>query len=320
MSALPRSLLYYRRWPRECEIAVEMLPNNRIQIVRDGQVRPATTQDPILTSSISSRTLLTGLLLEQHSLPPGELTATFATHLIGVNIGASYWQEWRTEGRHGRVLIPAGGVSLCNEQQGVWCNWDGHRTFLALAIQPDVMQRTVYEAVNYGVELKAEPNVIDPVIEAFVMAIYAEVRAGCPDPLLAESLGSDLVAFLLRQYALRPIELRKFKGGIPRRRLDRVIEYIEASLARELHVDELAGVAEMSPYYFGKLFKQSTGWTVHQYVIRRRVQRAMYLLGQSRLAISNVGTAVGLPNQSQFTRLFRQEAGATPRRYRADFF
>jgi YesN/AraC family two-component response regulator len=40
-------------------------------------------------------------------------------------------------------------------------------------------------------------------------------------------------------------------------------------------VAELAGISEMSPYYFGKLFKQSTGLTVHEYVTKRRVQPAI---------------------------------------------
>jgi AraC family transcriptional regulator len=293
------------------------MSHQRIQVVKDGSVQPAAASEPLLTSSGTS---LNGVLLEQHSLPAGELTATFPTHLIGVNIGPSYWQEWRTEGRHGRVLIPPGGVSLCSERE-VWCTWDRRRTFLALAIQPDVMQRAAYEGVNHKVELRAEPNVSDPVVEAFMLAIYAEIRvAGIIEPLLGESLVTDLVAFLLRVYAVHRFKLRKFKGGIPRQRLLRVIDYIEASLERDLHIAELAAIAEMSPYYFGKLFKQSTGWTVHQYVMKRRLQRAIYLLSRSHVRISDIGASVGVPNPSQFTRLFHLQIGVTPRRYRADFF
>ena len=73
----------------------------------------------------------------------------------------------------------------------------------------------------------------------------------------------------------------------------------------------------MSPYYFGKLFKQSTGLTVHEYVTKRRVQRAIDLLKRERVDISGVGAAIGIPDQSQFTRLFHKYTGITPRRYRA---
>jgi AraC family transcriptional regulator len=291
--------------------------DRRIEVVQDGQIRPAASRDPIATSG---HIRLDGFLLEQHGLPAGELGAAFLTHIIGLNLGGGYSQEWRTDGRHGRVLIPTGGVSLCSRQE-VWCRWDRPRTFLALAIQPEVLQRAAYEAVNHEIELRAEPNVIDPVIETFVMAIYSEIRSGCPaGPLLGESLATDLTAFLMRHHAIRPNKLPNFKGGIPRPRLRRVIEYIEESLGHELRIAELAGVAGMSPYYFGKLFKDSTGWTVHQYVLKRRVQRATHLLSGGRTAIGTAGAAVGIPNPSQFSRLFRQQIGMTPRRYQAEVF
>jgi AraC family transcriptional regulator len=117
---------------------------------------------------------------------------------------------------------------------------------------------------------------------------------------------------------VHPSRFRQFRGGIPRVRLHRVIDYIEASVARKLHLNELAQVAEMSPYYFGKLFKETTGWTVHQYVMQRRIHRAMYLLGAGSLSIAEAGAAVGVTNQSQFSRLFRQQTGTTPRRYQAE--
>ena len=289
---------------------------HRIEIVRDGQVQPVTPHDPVVTSGRSS---LDGFLLEQHSVPRGELAAAFVNHLVGVNTGGAYWEDWRAEGRRGRVLIPTGGVSLCSGQE-VWCRWDRPRTFLALAIQPKVLQRAAYEAINHEIALRAEPNVIDPVIETFVMAIYSEIRSGCPDgPLLGESLATDLTAFLMRHHAVRPIKLPNLKGGIPRPRLRRVIEYIEESLAHELRMAELAGVAGMSPYYFGKLFKDSTGWTVHQYVMKRRLQRAMRLLSRGSFSISDIAVAIGVPNRSHFSRLFRQQTGITPRRYQAEF-
>ena len=284
----------------------------RIQVVQDGEVRPVTTHDPLSTSG---DTRLSGFLLEQHSVPAGELGATFVNHLVGVNIGTAYRQEWRTDGRRGSVLIPPGGVCLCSQQE-IWCRWDRPRTFLALSIEPDVLQSVAYESVNQKVELRGEPSILDPIVEASLTALQFEVQSGCPTgPLLAESIATDLSAFLLRQYATRPFNFRGYKGGIPRPRLHRVIDYIEASLVRELRIGELAGVAEMSPYHFGKLFKESTGWTVHQYVMKRRLQRAMHLLSARTLAISETGAAVGLPNQSQFTKFFRQHTGITPRRY-----
>jgi AraC family transcriptional regulator len=285
----------------------------RIQILRGHSTQPVTVNDPELSSSLAP---LTGFLLEEHNLAVGEFGGAFAGHLITVNVGEAYWKEWRTEGRSGRILVAPGTAALCSGQQ-VWCNWDRPIRFVGLAIQSDVMERTAYEVVNRRIELRPEPGVPDRVIAGFVNSIDWEVRAGCPGgPLLGESLATDLAAFLLRQYSVYPIHYRYYRGGMPRARLLRVIDYIENSPASDLRITGLAGVAAMSPYYFGKLFKQSMGLTVHQYVIRRRMQRAMYLLGKGRLSLRDVGAAIGTPNQSQFTRFFHQYAGATPRRYR----
>ena len=291
------------------------MPNDRIQILRDGQAHPAAATQPILTSSSSP---LDGILLEQHTLPRGELpSATFIGHLVTVNIGSSHFREWRAEGKSGRLLMPPGGICLCSGQE-VWAAWDRPIQFIALAIDPDKMQRAAYEPTSKTVVLRPEPNLSDQVVVNLVRAIHREIQSGCPTgPLLGESLATDLAAYLLRQHAIEPVHLPYFKGGIPRVRLNRVLDYVEASLATKLRVAELARLSEMSPYYFGKLFKQSTGLTVHEYVTRRRVQRAIDLLKRERVEISGVGAAIGIPDQSQFTRLFHKYTGITPRRYRA---
>jgi AraC family transcriptional regulator len=277
--------------------------NRRIQVLRDGNASSAAPDNMLLTSS---QGLFKGVLLEQPHLPPGELGGVFTSTLIGLNVGDAYWQDWRADGRKGRVLIPPGGVSLCSGQE-VWCRWDRPRTFIAVAFQPDTMEECMFEAAPSRVELKGEPNLHDPVIESFVLAMYAEVRTCCVGgPLRGESLASDLAAYLQRQYSVRPPKPHVPRGVISRPRLRKVIDYIESSLQRELHVAQLASIAGMSPWYFGKLFRQTTGWSVHQYVAQRRVQRAMYLLKERSLPISVAGALVGVPNQSQFTRFFRQ--------------
>jgi AraC family transcriptional regulator len=288
--------------------------NDRIQILRDGHAHPAASTQPVLTSSSSP---LDGILLEHHTLPRGELpSAAFIGHLVTVSIGSSHFREWRAEGKSGRLLMPPGGICLCSGQE-VWTAWDRPIEFIALAIHPDVMQRAACER-GKTIVLKPEPNLSDQVVVNLVHAIHSEIRSGCPaGPLLGESLATDLSAYLRRQHAIEPIHLPYFKGGIPRVRLNRVLEYVEASLATKLRVAELAGISEMSPYYFGKLFKQSTGLTVHEYVTKRRVQRAIDLLKRERVDISGVGAAIGIPDQSQFTRLFHKYTGITPRRYRA---
>src|SRR5271157_219472 len=105
-------------------------------------------------------------------------------------------------------------------------------------------------------------------------------------------------------------------GGLPPWRLQRVFAYIRENLAKEASVAELAQAVGMSPYYFSKLFKMSTGTTPHQYVMRQRVERAQSLLRDGSTALANVAREVGFETQSHFTSVFRHIVGITPKRYR----
>ncbi len=112
---------------------------------------------------------------------------------------------------------------------------------------------------------------------------------------------------------LAPVEV---VGGLPPRRLQRVLQHVRENIEKELAVAEMAEVVGMSQYYFSKLFKMSTGTTPHQYVMRQRVERAQELLRETRLALVEVGSQVGFETQSHFTSVFRRLVGITPKRYR----
>ena len=92
-----------------------------------------------------------------------------------------------------------------------------------------------------------------------------------------------------------------------------VIDYINNHLEQDLSLIELAAIAQMSPHYFSHLFKQSTGMTPHQYVIRCRVECAKELLLQRKLTIAEIAYKVGFANQSHLNRHFKRLLGVTPK-------
>jgi AraC family transcriptional regulator len=69
-----------------------------------------------------------------------------------------------------------------------------------------------------------------------------------------------------------------FHGGLTLSKLQRTTAYIQAHLEHTLSLVELAAVTQTSPTHFAHLFKQATGQTPHQYVIRCRMERAKPLL------------------------------------------
>jgi AraC family transcriptional regulator len=108
----------------------------------------------------------------------------------------------------------------------------------------------------------------------------------------------------IRQYGLAPWQLRRAK--------DRMCMNIEGdpSLA------SLAQDCGLSPSQFSRAFKQTTGTTPHQWLTRKRIERAKELLQTEDLELAEIGLACGFHDQSHFTRVFAQSEGCTPGKWR----
>lgn len=92
--------------------------------------------------------------------------------------------------------------------------------------------------------------------------------------------------------------------------------YIAEHHGEELSLDVVARAANMSAYYFCKMFKRATGLTFTDYLARVRIERAKHLLLNPHKRISEAAFEVGFQSLSQFNRVFRAVAGESPSRYR----
>jgi len=278
---------------------------DRIEIVVDGELQAALPTRPVDSSNSSP---WRGFTVERHALPPVEMPDHYIPSYI-VNVifcpspGTIYWTDSGRE-RHSIRANEMVAVRSPGELRG--CRWDFAWSMLA-----------VEAPHGRDVELFPDPGRHDPVMRHLVQSLVAELNRGCPvGPLLGESICTNLALALLQHYSVYPVQVKKYRGGISRARLKNVLEYIDAFLSRNLSVEELAQIAGMSRYHFGKLFKQSTGTTLHQYVLARRIDRAKYLLSKPRGSLVDIGAEVGLPNQSHFTSVFQKATGIPPGIYR----
>ncbi len=87
-------------------------------------------------------------------------------------------------------------------------------------------------------------------------------------------------------------------------------------LAEDLSIAAIADELAISQYYFSRMFKQSTGVSPYQYVMRQRIERAKYLLRMTPLSVAAIAEHVGFSSQNQLTIQFRKFIGTTPSGYR----
>ena len=153
----------------------------------------------------------------------------------------------------------------------------------------------------------------DPLIYSIGRALLGELEARGPaSRLYVNALTQTLVVHLLHKYVAFPPAARESSHGLAEAVLRSVMEYVNANPASDLSLAEIAAVAGLSPYYFARCFKQSTGHTIHQYVIEQRLEAANRLL-DGRHTIAAVAELTGFADQSHLQRLFKRKFGVTPK-------
>jgi AraC-like DNA-binding protein len=100
------------------------------------------------------------------------------------------------------------------------------------------------------------------------------------------------------------------------RRLLRARDAIDRAYAQPLDVRAIAAVAHLSPAHFSRCFRAVFGETPHRYLQRRRVERSMFLLRETRRSVTDICLDVGFTSLGTFSRTFRAIAGESPSEYR----
>lgn len=106
------------------------------------------------------------------------------------------------------------------------------------------------------------------------------------------------------------------RGGLSPWQVRKVLCHIEGHLDRTIRNEDLAALVRLNPSHFGRAFRNSFGEPPHEYVIRRRVERAQGLMLSTEASLSDIALDCGLADQSHLTRLFRRIVGESPRAWR----
>ena len=101
------------------------------------------------------------------------------------------------------------------------------------------------------------------------------------------------------------------------RRLLRARDKMDRFYADALDIEWLAGSLGLSRAHFIRSFRDTFGETPHRYLQRRRLERAMALLRETDLSVTDICFDVGFNSLGTFSRTFRDVLGESPREYRA---
>lgn len=96
----------------------------------------------------------------------------------------------------------------------------------------------------------------------------------------------------------------------------KVLMHIDSDLAADLSLNAHAKLFHVNPSYLSNMFKKETGFTLTDYVTRKRIQHALHLLRYTNLQIQAVAQHCGISDVGYFTKLFKKFTGQTPSQYR----
>jgi AraC family transcriptional regulator len=111
---------------------------------------------------------------------------------------------------------------------------------------------------------------------------------------------------------------RRRLNALPKWRLRRVEEYVEAHLDRGIGLADLAKAAGLSRMHFAAQFRAATGYRPREYLLHQRIEHAKSLLSNTQMPIVEVALTVGFSSQAHFSTVFKRITSETPARWRCD--
>lgn len=225
------------------------------------------------------------------------------------------------DGRPEQALI--GPRRFCLTPGDTTAEWQhgGHPEILQVYLRKSVYAAAVREMYG-GDESTAEvvPRfaVTDPLLEQLAVALMTALRTGSTtDRLYIETLAQMMAVHMARAHSTRARAGRPMPvDGLARRRMQRLLEYIEAHLDGDLSLEAMAAEVDLSPFHLSRVFKAELGQSPHQYVLGRRVELAKALLRDTAMPVASVAQAAGFSSQSHLSGWFRRNVGTTPAVYR----
>lgn len=226
------------------------------------------------------------------------------------------WQEQHL--RHEDLILRSDEDTPCEVRWTILASTSA-RTF-HMHLSKDLLARTAEEVADFDpthLSLAGRAGFHDPLLNQIALTLWRELEQPSPaGKLYAQSAAQLLAVHLLRHYSSEGRTIKEPSQRLTQQQMRRVIDFVQDCLSQDLSLEALAEQTGFSAYHFARLFRQTTGESPHQFVLRQRIERAQRLLKEKELPLVHVALESGFASQSHLTQVFKRYLGLTPRAYR----
>jgi AraC family transcriptional regulator len=183
-------------------------------------------------------------------------------------------------------------------------------------LRPD--QLPGFDIAAFGrLEIVPQLDPVDLQVTFLLACIRDELEAECPGGRrLMESLALALATHIFGRYATGITSNRRFRGGLTARQVRRAQHTMTSALDQSVPLARLAEDAGLSPWYFCRAFKKSTGLSPHRWMRMNRLEQARTLMADDRRSLTSIAIDLGFSSLSHFSSTFKQATGISPTVYR----
>ncbi len=286
------------------------------------QSNNSTSQVVPCSPILLSQNIVSDIFKVEHHYQPtnGVSECCLPNYLLSIHLGQPIKLERKIERRYSSDYFVEGDIMISPPYLRRKLSWDADAEFLLLRLGLKFFSSVVSQFTDLEYQISPQLKLRDPLIQHIGLAIKAELEIdGSYNRLYAESMMNALAVHILHRYSSQKssqkLEISTYPDGLPKHKLQKTIDFIQAHLSEDISLETMATEADISQYYFARLFKQSTGYSPYQYLIKCRIERAKQLMMFRQESITDIAVQVGFSSQSQFGRHFKRLTGMTPKQF-----
>jgi AraC family transcriptional regulator len=157
----------------------------------------------------------------------------------------------------------------------------------------------------------------DPILFHLAQSLVPALEnEGAASAAFVEYVALAFHEHVITTYGGVPAIGRSPSGGLAPWQIKRACDFIGAHLDGDPSLASLSLECQVSPSYFARAFRATMGMAPHQWIVRKRIERAKSLMTSSDRSVAEIAVMCGFVDQSHLSRAFARDAGMSPAKWR----